>query len=390
METAFAELLALNDALLRAGARDGWLNAHVLSDIGAGLAFYTMCCAFTYLLGRKPMRFKGVYVMLALFFFISGSAHFISLWTMSHPDPRLDAFLELMVAGSALLTAAMLAVVIVKAAKQPTHPELQTAVRQLEREIAERRKAEEALQHSQSVLRELAAYQERIREDERKRIAREIHDDLGQNLLALRLDVVSLHQRIGARHQKFKGRVTLALEQLDTTMKSIRSIMNNLRPSVLDLGLQEAIEWQVRQFESRNAIRCELVTKGCGEGMSDAHATAVFRILQESLSNIGRHARASLVHVELFIKDGRLDMTIRDNGVGMYPGDRRKAHHFGLIGMQERVAILGGELEIQSMPGQGTVLIMSLPVKMASSQREPEPEQGPQPQAKAAPASLDV
>ncbi|MEC4723214.1 sensor histidine kinase [Noviherbaspirillum sp. CPCC 100848] len=390
MNTAFAELLSLNDALLRAGAQDGWINAHLLSIIVTGLAFYTMCCAFIYLLSRKPMRFKGIYVMLTLFFFISGSAHFISLWTLSHPDARLDAFLELLVAGSALLTAAMLAVVIVKAAKQPTHPELQTAVRQLELEIAERRKAEEALHHSQAVLRELAAYQERIREDERKRIAREIHDDLGQNLLALRLDVVSLHQRIGARHHKFKERVTLALDQLDTTMKSIRSIMNNLRPSVLDLGLQEAIEWQVRQFESRNAIRCELVTEGCGEGMSDAHATAVFRILQESLSNIGRHARASLVNVELFIKDGRLDMTIRDNGVGMYPGDRRKAHHFGLIGMQERVAILGGELEIQSMPGQGTVLIMSLPVKMAPSQREAEQGPQPQPQAKAAPASLDA
>lgn len=376
MNTAFAEFFSVNNALLQAvcaQAGSSWLKAHVLSSISSGLAFYAMSCGFLFLVSRKPLRFKAIYVMLALFFFVFGSTHFASLWTVSHPDAQLEALLDLVAAVFALLTAGMLVVVIAKAAKMPTHPELQTAVKQLEREIAERAKAEEALQHSQAVLRELAAYQERIREDERKRIAREIHDDLGQNLLALKLDVVSLHQRVGTRHRKFRERVALALDQLDATMKSIRSIMNNLRPPVLDLGLQAAIEWQVSQFESRNAIRCELVMEGCGEGLSDAHATAVFRILQESLNNIGRHARASQVQVALHIDRSRLDMTIRDNGVGMYPGDRRKAHHFGLIGMQERVAILGGELEIQSMPGQGTVLAMSLPVKSAAVQRDPAP-----------------
>lgn len=146
-------------------------------------------------------------------------------------------------------------------------------------------------------------------------------------------------------------------------MKSIRNIMNNLRPPVLDLGLQAAIEWQVRQFEMRNGIPCELQVDDGGQKLPEAQAIAAFRILQESLNNIGRHARASFVQVKLRVDRGRLTMAIKDNGVGMRPGDRRKAHHFGLLGIQERVSMLDGELSIDSAPGRGTVLRLAIPLQ---------------------------
>lgn len=228
-------------------------------------------------------------------------------------------------------------------------------------DISERKKVEEALQHSRQMLRHLISYQERVREDERKRIAREIHDDLGQNLLALRIDVSMLHTRTGTAHPKLNERVGIALSHIDATMKAVRAAINNLRPTVLDLGLNAAIEWQVQDFQRRSGIACELAMEDDFR-LDDNRATALFRILQESLNNVIRHAQASHVQIDLYRDDEKLLMTIADNGVGLYPDCRRKANSFGLVGIQERINALGGELEIDSGPDKGTTLIVSLPL----------------------------
>ncbi|WP_020693841.1 ATP-binding response regulator [Noviherbaspirillum massiliense] len=229
--------------------------------------------------------------------------------------------------------------------------------------INERKLAEEALRRSQEELRQLASYQERIKEDERKRIAREIHDELGQNLLALRIDISLLHARTGNTHPKLNQRVNSLLEQIDSTMKSMRAIINNLRPTVLDLGLSAAIEWQVKEFQRRSGIRCELQMCEADLVLDDERATALFRILQESLNNVLRHAQATQTRIELYKQDDRLFMSVEDNGVGFFPGDQRKSKSFGLVGIKERIATLGGEFSIANGPGYGTTLSVSIPLR---------------------------
>lgn len=342
------------------------LWTYLFADAVASISYFLIAAAILhYVRKRRYPQLNRVLAPFAVFIFAGGLAHLAAIWTIWHPDYWLDAVLRALAAVASVVTAALLWPMILRTVKMPTTFEQHKIIRQLEHEVSERSKAEEALRRSQATLRELAAYQERIREDERKRIAREIHDELGQNLLALRLDISALHARASGRHPRLHERASAALEYIDTTMKAIRGIMNNLRPPVLDLGLTAAIEWQVRQFERRNGVPCELLMNEEGREIPEAQATAVFRILQESLNNVGRHACATQVRVELRIDDRALQFSIKDNGVGMFPGDRRKARRFGLIGIQERVTMLDGELQIESAPGQGTSLRITVPLRVA-------------------------
>jgi signal transduction histidine kinase len=220
----------------------------------------------------------------------------------------------------------------------------------------------EELQQSKLLLRQLASYQEQIKEEERKRIAREIHDELGQNLLALRIDVSMLQARTSATHPKLNEKASYALNHIDATIRSVRSIINNLRPPVLDLGLQAAIEWQLEEFRQRSGINCTMLVKDANFhcDLDDKCATTLFRVLQESLSNITRHAQATRVDIELYRDGPRFYLQIKDNGVGMK--DHKKMNSFGLVGMKERVSMLGGEFKIDSAPGKGTTLTISMPL----------------------------
>jgi PAS domain S-box-containing protein len=252
--------------------------------------------------------------------------------------------------------------------------ELLQANELLKFENTERMQAEEALRQSEFILRELAAHLESIREDERKRIAREIHDELGQRLLVLRIDISMLHARTGNKHPKLHERTTQALDNIDTTMLSVRSIINNLRPAVLDLGLQAAIEWQVKEFERHTGIACDLVSDGKDIVLSENAATALFRTLQESLTNISRHARATRVLVALHEDCRKLFLQISDNGIGSFPENRRKKNTFGLIGIRERISSLGGELVITSSPDQGVTVTVSVPTGMHETEHHKAPD----------------
>ncbi|MGH8806496.1 MAG: sensor histidine kinase [Noviherbaspirillum sp.] len=230
-------------------------------------------------------------------------------------------------------------------------------------DVTERKQTVEALKRSQELLRELTAHQDRVKEEERKRIAREIHDELGQTLLALRIDVSMLAARTAKNHPRLNGKVRDALQHLDATVKTIRTIINNLRPAVLDLGLNAAIEWQVAEFRRRTGITCELRMSPQDFMVGDARATPLFRILQESLTNVIRHARATRVLIELYKKDQRLILKIADNGVGIHPKSLKTANSFGLVGMEERIHALNGEFRISSAPGNGTTLIIYIPLE---------------------------
>jgi len=226
----------------------------------------------------------------------------------------------------------------------------------------ELRDSQVKLQLSHQRLRRLAAHAEQIKEEERKRIAREIHDDLGQNLLALRIEAHILANRTALRHPRLHERARATVKQIDETIRSVRTIINDLRPTVLDLGLHAAVEWQVAQFRQRTGIACELVEHGGDAGIDDRCAVAFFRVLQESLSNIQQHARASLVRVELTHVQGTLRMSIADNGIGLHDSSRHKTGSFGLVGIEERMSLLGGQCNITGMPRGGTIVTVSVAV----------------------------
>jgi PAS domain S-box-containing protein len=241
-------------------------------------------------------------------------------------------------------------------------------------DITELRETMEALNRSRGLLRELTAHQDRVKEEERRRIAREIHDELGQNLLALRIDVSMLDARTGRNHPRLNRKVRDALQQIDTTVKTIRTIINNLRPAVLDLGLFAAIEWQVNEFRRRSGISCDLVMDDEEEfNVNDVRATALFRVLQESLTNVIRHANATHVLVEVRREGGRVAMRITDNGVGMYPSVRKPVNSFGLIGVEERIHALNGEFRVNSTPGKGTALEIFIPIEEEDAPAESLP-----------------
>jgi two-component system sensor histidine kinase UhpB len=226
-------------------------------------------------------------------------------------------------------------------------------------DITERKHAQDHLQHTLRQLRQLSEHQQTTNEDERRLVATGIHDELGQNLLALKIDVALLEGRTAGRHPRLHRRVQEAMETLDATIDSVRTIINSLRPAILDLGLDAALEWQLNQFKVNSGIGCTLKVE-MPLAPPDARLTAaVFRFVQESLDNVARHAKASKVDVTLVVTPDHLSLTIVDDGVGMT--DKGNGSGFGLRGIRERVDAFGGELRINSGYAGGTALSIQIP-----------------------------
>jgi signal transduction histidine kinase len=232
-------------------------------------------------------------------------------------------------------------------------------------DITKRKIMERALQQSQRQLRQLAEHLETAKEDERKRISRDIHDELGQNLLALRIDISMLAARTEHSHPHLHRRVATVLGNIDATIKSVRGIMNELRPLVLDLGLQAALEWQIKDFRKRSGIACELQVpdEAVFAAIGGKVDIVLFRIVQEGLTNVLRHAMATRVELFLQAQEGQLILSIRDDGVGITPEQGKKSGGFGLLGIAERIAALGGEFDFGSSRSRpGCSLIVRIPL----------------------------
>lgn len=224
-----------------------------------------------------------------------------------------------------------------------------------------KREADEA-QQARLELRGLSERLVEAREDERRRIARELHDELGQRLTALKLEVASLAP--GARVAR--ARSAHMLEMLDETVASVRRIAADLRPLMLDdLGFNAAIGWLARDTAQRMGIEVTLSLDEADPRLDERSTTALYRMVQEALTNVVRHARASAVHVDVRERGGRLTLTVHDNGSGFAERATRKAGSFGLMGMRERVFMLGGEMRIDNPPGGGGRITVSLPVASA-------------------------
>ncbi|UVW29786.1 CHASE domain-containing protein [Massilia sp. H6] len=270
---------------------------------------------------------------------------------------RFDLYYPWMAALAGFLSTALLYALF-----QTMASSRRSALHMAEDMTRELRASQAKLQATNEKLRQLAAHAEQIKESERKRIAREIHDELAQNLLALKIEAEILANRTRDKHGRLHERAGATVRQIDKSIRSVRQIINDLRPNVLDLGLNAAVDWQVNNFERRTGIACELVENDTEYHLDDQCATALFRILQESLNNVARHARASKVRIELHQHVNMLTMTIRDNGVGMQPGSRNRTGSFGLVGIEERINILCGSFSISSSPDTGTTVVVTIPV----------------------------
>lgn len=235
-------------------------------------------------------------------------------------------------------------------------------------DISERKKVEQELLQTQAQLRALSAHHEQVLETERKRIAVEVHDELGQLLTALNMDISLLDMKFG--QQPEIRRATADMRSLvERTIAVVRHVASNLRPGALDLGLVAAIEWLAEDFRLRWEVPCALDLSDEDDlaAANDHLATAVFRIVQESLTNIARHARARNVTIRLAYRDGTLSLVVADDGVGFDAQAVTPRTGFGLLGIRERVLALQGELRIDSQPGCGTRMHIQLPLKTTST-----------------------
>jgi PAS domain S-box-containing protein len=236
------------------------------------------------------------------------------------------------------------------------------------RDVTERVRAEKALRRSREELRELASAANSLREQEKSRIARELHDELAQSLTALKMDATWVAERLPREQKALTEKLATMQTMLDGTVAATRRISADLRPLMLDdLGLVPAAEWLVQNFTERTGIHCEFAVGVPDLELEDPYASAVFRILQESLTNVARHAQASLVEVALDRRNGAVTLMVRDNGRGFSPTDPRKPNSFGLMGLRERAYLLGGEADVASELGRGTTIEVRIPIQQAAS-----------------------
>ncbi len=254
---------------------------------------------------------------------------------------------------------------------------LHQAKNELEQRVAERTHAlETALQQ----LRELAAWSEAVREEERTRIAREVHDELGSLLVALKMDVDWLDKRLsalapdapqgaqaspGLPHDKMREKCRSMSRQIERAVVNVGRIITDLRPSILDhQGLWGALEWQAQEFvqSTEQQLQWRMEVNESLE-LPEPMAMAVFRIFQEMLSNVGRHARARTVDIDIALREGWLHLSVEDDGCGALPQAFESPRAYGIMGMRERARHFGGWIEVDSQPGRGTCMRLSMPLQ---------------------------
>ncbi|MEN2994823.1 MAG: ABC transporter substrate binding protein [Thermodesulfovibrio sp.] len=234
--------------------------------------------------------------------------------------------------------------------------------RTIGRDITYRKNMEEELRRSREALRKLSVYLQNVRENERKEIAKEIHDELGQSLTALKLSLSWIKKRIEDEvlHKKFEETLSI----VNALIKQVQNISNRLRPSIIDyLTLEDAIIWQVKEFEKNTSIVCQVDISEDGVKLSKNVSLTIFRIFQEALTNIARHANATEVYIKMFKSESSLLLIIKDNGIGIPEEKIKNPESFGLMAMRERAYSIGATLDIRRGSERGTEIIISVPIK---------------------------
>jgi PAS domain S-box-containing protein len=231
-------------------------------------------------------------------------------------------------------------------------------------DITERRQAKNELEQSREQLRKLTAHLQSVREKERTLIARELHDELGQLLTALNTETVLLSRKIPPEFKALIERTDSMAKLIDMTMQTLKRIYMSLRPGMLDhLGLTVSMAWQAEEFEKRTGIPCRIKIHPEDMSLDPDLSTTLFRIFQETLTNISRHAEATLVSAQLKATAKSVELVVKDNGRGITKEQRQKPHSFGLLGIRERVANWGGNVKINGIAGKGTTVHVAIPLK---------------------------
>ena len=202
----------------------------------------------------------------------------------------------------------------------------------------------------------MAARLQSVREEERTRVAREIHDELGQVLTGIMLESASLIHELPSGAKQQSNRAEYIMKLACETIQTVRRISTELRPEILDLGLMAAVEWAAKEFQSRTGMNCRLDLPEDNIVIDQERATALFRILQETLTNVARHANATQVNVRLAKEEGTLILEVHDNGKGINKEELLAGRSLGILGMRERALLLGGGLTISGAPGEGTTI----------------------------------
>ena len=237
------------------------------------------------------------------------------------------------------------------------------AIRQLQDEIVQRMQIENSLKESNQQLQTLSSHLQTVREEERANISREIHDELGQILTTLKMEITLLKEKGVEEDLPIQEDLDSMTQLVETTLNTVRRISAELRPGILDvLGLAEALEWQVQEFQNRTHIRIKKDIERFPLPAERDFSTACFRVCQEALTNVARHANATRVTVSFKKQNGNLELSISDNGSGIPKNEISNLTSLGLLGMRERVQNLGGKLSVKGSPKKGTTVLASFPL----------------------------
>jgi PAS domain S-box-containing protein len=239
-------------------------------------------------------------------------------------------------------------------------------------DITERKLGEESLVLQREQLRALAERLQWVREDDRKRVARDLHDQIGQILTAIKMDMTWMTRHLPESEDAVLARLKESIQLINDGVKAVRTICSGLRPGVLDdLGLAAAIEWQASEFASRNGILCQVSVPPVDLHLDGDRATATFRIFQECMTNVIRHAQAKSVRVALVQEEENILLVVEDDGIGFSESDLSNTlGSLGLLGMKERAQFCGGDVQISSFPGKGTTVTVRVPIDTPRAQRE--------------------
>jgi len=231
------------------------------------------------------------------------------------------------------------------------------------RDITERKQTEEKLKRTSKLLRNLATHLQSVREEERTMIAQEIHDELGQVLTVLKIQISLLAKKLNKNQESLKAKINSLSDMIDASVESVQKISSKLRPGILDeLGLIAAIEWQSEEFEKLTNIKCSLVLPKEELKLEKNKSTAIFRIFQEALTNIARHSQATKIGISLLNHQSNIYLEIMDNGKGISPEQIKDFKSLGIHGMEERAMVFGGQVYVEGIPGKGTIVKVEIPI----------------------------
>ncbi|BAY13161.1 sensor histidine kinase [Calothrix sp. NIES-2098] len=373
-----------------------WL--HVMSDSLIALAYYSIPITLVYFVRqRQDLPFDWIFLMFSAFIIACGTTHIMEVWTLWYPTYWLSGLIKAITALVSVYTAISLVPLIPQAIALPSPTQLQSSNQELRQQITQRQQAENALQLVNDELEtrvkhrtlELAQINEELKteiaqrlkaqkrlqtlsgklieaqETERRRLARELHDEIGQALTAVKINLQTF------QHSSNLSEAELPLQEsidiVEVALQQVRSLSLDLRPSLLDdLGLVVALRWYIDRQTQRSGIIGELVSQPLETKLSANLETTCFRIVQEALTNVVRHAKAQRVIVELWQQDTQLHLIIRDDGIGFDVNLARekatKGGSLGLLGMEERVVLIGGQIDIKSVPQHGSKIHAIFPL----------------------------